>query len=405
MRVRYLAVGANSTPVEGTIEAESLPLAIDALKRQGLMPFAADEEITERSSWRWLLLTTPGKPKLDGRAAMVRQVGTLLAAGIPLDRALSIASSETQKGPWNAILESVARHVTEGLPLSAALSKCNGGFAEDEIALVRAGEHTGSLVPVLEDLASTLERRLETRSKLLSALIYPAFLLALAPLSLVLIGTVLVPNIAPLFDNTEAEMPLVLRMMVYVATEIRTNGIVWLVVGVACLAVLVGLARRADVRAAIWSRILDMPIARTLARKTEAGRVCRTLSSLLRGGASLQTAMVTAANVAVTDAGRIALRAAADDVIAGKKLPEALRPVPFLEPRAIQMIAIGTETNKLEAMLDFIADGEQRAAERYVERLMTLLTPALTIALGLLVGGIVLSIMRAILSVTDLAVK
>ncbi len=97
------------------------------------------------------------------------------------------------------------------------------------------------------------------------------------------------------------------------------------------------------------------------------------------------------------------LIAARDDVATGKKLSKALSRVTVLDGPALQMIGVGEETNKLEAMLSFVAEGEEQKLERLLERTMALLTPLLTIALGLMVGGIVMSIMQAILSVTDIA--
>ncbi len=169
--------------MHGILDAETLPLALDALRRQGVIPFVAQPADSKRAGG-WLRLGQASKgTSLAWRAQFIQQCATLLAAGIPLDRTLGIIESQAPAGHRKRLLGNIRDAVNAGQSLSAALAIGEAGFQPDETGLVKAGEQTGSLVPVLVDLGAALERRQELRGRIISTLIYPAFLLGLAPLS------------------------------------------------------------------------------------------------------------------------------------------------------------------------------------------------------------------------------
>jgi type II secretory pathway component PulF len=147
--------------------------------------------------------------------------------------------------------------------------------------------------------------------------------------------------------------------------------------------------------------LLKLPIAGGV----EISRICRTLATLLHSGLALQSAMAAVRDVAANSITKQQLSHAIDEVTAGVKLAEAFKILTVLDAGSRQMIAIGEETNKLEAMLMQIAVNLETETTQRIERLMALLTPLLTIALGILVGGLIMSVMRAILSVNELAVS
>jgi len=402
-RFRYEAFSASGETARGIIEAESLPSALELLNQRGIRPFLAEPD-RDRATGKPQLFAL-GKPSLAWRAKIVRQLATLLAAGITLDRSLLLLSKQGKSRSEQKIMADIGKAVNSGQSLSAALAGQNDLFQADEIGLVKASEQTGSLVPVLEDLAALLERRIQIRSKLTSALVYPAFLLTLAPISLIIIATVLVPNLAPLFEGAGAAMPFALQAMIWFSNEFRERGILWLALLAIILVGSIWLSGKQSVKEA-WNKLaVRLPFWGVIKRKTEAARICRTLGSLIRSGAPLQTALQAIVDVTHMKSTQESLKQVQTNVSAGRKLGDALNLVSSIDPSSLQMIAIGEETNKLDAMLLYVADGEEKAVASYIDRLMTLLTPLLTILLGLFVGGIVMSIMRAILSVNELVSK
>ena len=400
---RFEAFSNTGAIAKGAVEASSMASAIALLAQRNLRPYLVEPD-TQAKQISWFQFSF-GKPGLEWRAQFVRQLATLLAAGITLDRSLHLMAQQASRKSEQTAINSFAQEVTNGLSLSAALSKSDNVFKPDEIGLVKAGEQTGSPVPVLEELASLMERRIELRGKLASAMVYPAFLLALAPASLMIIATVLVPNLAPLFENSGAAMPLALSAMIWFSHEFQERGFLWLLL-LLLLGIFIFWLARMERISALWSEhSLKLPFVGVLKRKTESARICRTLGSLIRSGSPLQSALQAVVEATPSKPTQVKLQKVRDAVVAGAKLGEALQAISSIDKSSLQMIAIGEETNKLDAMLLYVAAGEERAVSHTIDRLMTLLTPLLTIALGLFVGGIVMSIMQAILSVNELVGK
>jgi general secretion pathway protein F len=400
---RYEALSRDGQTIKGTIDADSLRAALTLLNQRGVKPYLAEPASAGTQSNKSSF--SLGQPGLEWRMRLIRQLATLLAAGVTLDRALRLLTDQTTNKRERAIVEAMALAVTAGKPLSAAMATSAGQFKADEIGLIKASEQTGSLVPMLEELSTLLERRMQLRSKLASALVYPAFLLTLAPVSLIIIATVLVPNLAPLFENSGATMPFSLQAMIWASTEFRDRGALWFGGFILILALLFWFWRLEAI-SEFWDRLsVKLPFIGIIKRRAESARICRTLGSLIRSGAPLQAALQAVVEVTTSKPTQDNLRKVRETVIAGSKLGDALKIIPSIDSSSLQMIAIGEETNKLETMLHHVAEGEEKALATYIDRLMTLLTPLLTIALGLFVGGIVMSIMRAILSVNELVAK
>ncbi len=399
----YEAVSNSGAITKGAIEAASMANAIALLAQKNLRPYLVEPESIAPFSAS--LKPSFRRPGLEWRAKFVRQLSTLLAAGITLDRSLHLIGQQAWRKSEKLAIETISEAVTNGQSLSTAILKSDSLFKSDEIGLIKAGEQTGSIVPVLEELASLMERRIELRGKLASALVYPAFLLTLAPVSLVIIATVLVPNLAPLFENSGAAVPFALAAMMWLSNEFQQRGALWLFALLPMCLSIYWLSRLSAV-SKLWSNYsVKLPFIGILKRRTESARICRTLGSLLRSGAPLQVALQAVIEATASKVTQINLQTVRDEVVAGAKLGEAMKSLAAIDKPSLQMIAIGEETNKLDAMLLYVASGEEQAVANSIDRLMTLLTPLLTIALGLFVGGIVMSIMQAILSVNDLVGK
>ena len=217
---------------QGVLDAESLPLALEQLRRQGVTPFLA-EPAGDGQTGRFLGFGgSLAKTSLAWRAQFIQVARHCLP---PAFRSTGHSPSSNRKHhpAIKAATEQHPRCRHAGQPLSAGLASRETGFQPDEIGLVKAGEQTGSLVPVLEDLGRALERRQELKGKIISTLIYPAFLLALAPLSLAIIAIILVPSLEPLFENSRAAMPLVLRFLSVVSRELRERALLWLAAALA----------------------------------------------------------------------------------------------------------------------------------------------------------------------------
>jgi general secretion pathway protein F len=401
-RIRYEAFTSSGQKTTGVLEAESVSAALQSLKQRGLSPYRA--ESAEAG--------TPGGPastirlgtnSTKWRADICRQLATLLASGITIDRGLRLLSITSQSKIARSFLSEALEKVTGGSSLSQAFSSGSRPFPPDEAGILRAAEQSGKLSAGLEELASLLHRRAEFRSKLTSSLLYPAFLLALAPVSLIFIGTILVPNLAPIFEGSGAPMPIALRLMIGVSNLLRDRW-PFLILLLVAAAIAVYLFR-SQVRQVMANLGRRLPVAGEIARKLELIRIARTLGTLIKSGTSLQLALTqTRAALTAPDV-QDAIGATERAVAGGHKLATALKHVRSFDETARQMISVGEETNTVDGMLLHIAETEERSLATYFERITTFASPVMTLVMGLLIGGLVISIMRAILSVNELALK
>jgi general secretion pathway protein F len=397
---RYEAFSTTGATSIGNIEAATLPAALSLLSQRNLRPYVLvpESQVTKISQLSFSFAALG----LEWRVRFVRQLATLIAAGVTLDRSLLLMESQVNRASEKKIFESLLTNIRAGFPLSTALAKLDKLFKPDEIGLIRASEQTGSIAVVLDELATLLERRIELQGKITSALVYPAFLLALAPISLIIIATVLVPNLAPLFENSGTRMPFALGAMIWISQEFRDSGFVWMAIFILAGLLVYKICNTVATSAAWSSTSLRLPFWGPIKRKAESARICRTLGTLIKSGSPLQSAMQAVVDTVPSVQTKLQLEKARVGINTGKTLAESLKAVRAIDKMALQMVAIGEETNKLDTMLLYIANLEEKYVEQLIDRLMALLTPFLTILLGMLVGGIVMSIMRAILSINDL---
>lgn len=403
-RFRYKAVSPAGAILEGETEAPARAAVIERLRRDGNTPIRADE--LKAGAGRWLLPSLFSSRRLGEKdvVLLTRELSTLLHAGLPLDRALAILGDIAEPGPQRDFVQRILDAVRGGASLAEALDTFKDQLASFYIGMVRAGEAGGSLETVLARLADTLERTHALKETVRSAMYYPAFVLFMAAASLVILIVWVVPQFAPLFENTGAPIPLPMRIIMGVGDFARAYW--WAIVGVMTLGVLL-LRRhnRLPEGRLRWDRLkLDLPLLGELTVKVEVARFTRTLGTLLTNGVTVLNAM----SIALGTLGNRALAQSTDGLTARLKRGEGLA-VPMMDsgafPRlAVQLIQVGEESGQLDTMLMRVADIYDDEVKRALERLMALLVPALTIGLGILVAVIILSMLSAILSVYDLSI-
>ncbi|PPQ35760.1 type II secretion system protein F (GspF) [Rhodoblastus acidophilus] len=404
VRFSYRAFDSRGELRQGDVEAISRAEAEERLWRQGLTPF--EWRLPSESISILLRLRRgarhPGAKRL---AAFTREFATLEQADIPLDQSLRLLASETESSALRRIVEELLRQIVDGASLSQALAGHPEVFGEDYVQVVRQGESVGRVGAALGELAETLERRQELRGRVQSALVYPALLVVMAIGSVSVVLGTLIPNIAPIFTDNGRPLPSGLRLIMDVEAHGQEVGLVAL----AALIGLTGAARaiisRPALRIAFDRALLRLPALGPSLQKFAAARFARALGSTLKAGAPLLPAF-DSARLSVNNAylrGRLAH--ALDEVRSGARLSAALRDVELFPSVASQMVAIGEETGQSAAMLLRLATLFERDTQAAIERLMSLLTPLLTIVIAGLVGALILTVMDAVLSINDMALK
>ncbi|MCP5450152.1 MAG: type II secretion system F family protein [Gammaproteobacteria bacterium] len=403
-RYRYEAVDASGEVVRDELDAATLDAAIVRLRDQGLLPLAVNEA---KSGF---LRGGFGQPLFSKRRALSRktialltqQLASLLHAGMPLDRALTILIGVTEDEQAKPVLERVQEKVRGGSSLADAL-EVQGVFSRFYLNMIRAGEAGGALDVVLKRLTEFLERSQALRETVTSALIYPIILLSVSALSVIILLTFVVPQFQRLFADAGKALPLATQIVIAVGDGFRYYW--W--VGAILVVLLSAVARRQlsqpESRARWDDRFLRLPLFGDLIAKVETARLSRTLGTLLGNGVSMLNALTIVRETLSNQVLAGALGEVAEHVKTGRGLADPLLEAGRFPKLAVQMIRVGEETGQLQEMLLQVADTYDGEVQTAVKRLLTLLEPALILGLGVIIAGIIMSILVAILSLNDLA--
>lgn len=335
---------------------------------------------------------------------MTSELSVLLRAGLPLDRALKVLIDMDGQPRMRAVLSELLKAVKGGKSLSLALQPFDGIFGSFYLSMVRAGEASGQLSAVLERLVEHLESAKATRDSIVSALIYPAILLVVAVLSVVVMLGFVVPQFETLFNDMGEALPAMTKAVIAAAEFIKAWGLL-LAILVAVLGLLLQRwAASEQGKTVLDTRLLALPIAGSIAFEYEMAKFARTVGTLLANGVSLLKAI----QIANETVGNIPLREGLEvlppAVKAGKRMSVALDETEMFTPMVIQMTRVGEESGRLDdMMLELAAVFEDHVASG-VKRLLTLLEPVLILTMGFIIALIIISILMGILSVNDLAI-
>jgi general secretion pathway protein F len=401
---RYQAVAASGAMVTGEIEAATQDTVIELLHGQGHVPIRADLAGSRSLlQWAWPRSGTT-KASTRNLALLTQQLGILLHAGLPLDRALEIAQRMLPSEVERVCVRDLLDRVRGGQSLADAMGGQKSMFPAFYVGMVRAAEAGGSLDATLRHLAEYLERTAAAREQIKSALIYPILVLLTGCASIGALFAFVIPSFRPLFADSGKPLPLSTQFILAISDGFLATWWMFLLAFVSLVVIVKAQLRKKAVRAWRDRRLLTMPIAGDLLIKTETSRFCRTLGTLLKNGVSPLSALT----ITHETIGNLALRAAfvtvIDSVKEGKGLADPLARTKLLPPLVIDLVRAGEETARLDDMLLKIAEIYDEETRRHIARLLTLLVPAVTIGLGIVVAVVVGSIMTTILSVYDVAV-
>jgi general secretion pathway protein F len=268
--------------------------------------------------------------------------------------------------------------------------------------MVRAGEASGSLENALKRLAEYLERSMELREAITSALVYPTILVSVAGLSLMFLLAFVVPQFTQLFADMGAKLPVPTQIVIALGDTIRDYW--WLILAIIAFssAITQKLLQRPHIRLAWDTRLLNWPVIGDLLWKLETARFCHTLSTLLENGMPLLGALSLAKEVVENRKIAGKLDSIGDALKRGKGLAVPLDEAKVFPKLALQLIRVGEEAGHLDPMLAKVATIYDRETRAAIQRLLTLLEPILIIGLGIAVAGIIVSILMAVLDANDL---
>ncbi|MDH5310684.1 MAG: type II secretion system F family protein, partial [Gammaproteobacteria bacterium] len=272
------------------------------------------------------------------------------------------------------------------------------------LSMIRAAEASGNLGEGLDRLTTYLASSQALRNKVVSALIYPAILLAVAGLSVIILLTAVVPQFRPMFEEMGAALPMPTRIVLAVSDFLAANGW-WLPVVLAGMFLLVQrtLASPAS-RRRIHAKLLGLPVVGSLVQAVDTARFGRSLGTLLSNGVpvlkGLAIARETMSNVVMAEA----VDQAAHELREGGHLSRALMEAAVFPGLAMRLLKVGEESGRVDAMMLRVADIYDEEVELTIQRLLAMLEPVLIIGLGVVIAGIIVSVLVGIISINDLPV-
>jgi general secretion pathway protein F len=400
---QYRAADQAGKVVEGVMEADAERSVVLRLRDMGCVPLRIALP-TERSIGRTRHQPLFSKSKVSQQQLLqfTRELGALLAAGLPLDRSLSILSGLVEGGELSKIVRSLVEAVRAGKSLAASMGEHPEVFPKIYVNMIRAGEAGGILEGVLRYLTEYMESTLALKEDIKSALIYPMILASAAGLSLIVLFVFVIPKFATIFRDNDEALPAITKIVIGFSQFLTQYGwITLLVIGAAAIGA-VFYVRSPEGRSE-WDRLsLRAWLVGDLLRKFETARFSRTLAALLKGGVPLLEALGTVQGVI---GNRLLARAISQvhvRVREGRGMARPLSESGMFPPLALNMIAVGEETGKLEPMLAEVATYYDQEVKRATKRMTALLEPALILAMGLIIGIVVISMLLAIFSINDL---
>lgn len=396
---RYKAVTATGETVEGRMDAASVEDVIARLQEQGNVPLEAGDAAMGGGS----LIAGLRRKSLAGGALVefTAQLGILLHAGLPLDRALQMLLELPEGERARHVVERIRDRVRGGASLSRAMEEEHGVFPKLYLSMVRAGEAGGALDAALARLADYLERTRKLRESVIGALVYPAFLLFGVLGSLVLLLAFVLPQFVPIFHDMNVQIPLITRVLMGFGTFLHDWGLLVLAILVVAGLWMSARMRDPEVRRAFDGRLLGVRVLGPLLLKVDTARLLRTLGSMLKNGVSLLTALGIARQVVSNHDLAGQLGPAIEAVKGGDSLSHALSAHTRFPKLAIQITMVGEESGTLDDMLMRAADTYDGEVKSAIDKMLSALVPVLTIVMALLVAGIMLSILLPLLSLSS----
>ncbi|HEY3724763.1 MAG TPA: type II secretion system F family protein [Acidimicrobiia bacterium] len=391
---KYLAVAQDGTKLKATTEA----MSAEALRNELLARQLEVKRISEKRSFNKIEIT---KQKVKRQEIMhfSRQISAFVRAGIPIVDAIQTVREGTDNDRFRDVLQDVAEQIQSGVPFSEALARHADVFPNYYIGILRSAEITGQLDIVLDQLSTYLERDLESRAKLKSALTYPAIVLVMSVVTvLILVGFVL-PRFTGFFKEFHAKLPLPTQLLLDFSDF--TQQWWWAILGGFALVFgSVYLFLRTERGQLTKDRLfLRLPLAGSVVQYAVIERFCRIISAMMKAGVPLPEAMQAAIEGANNKVFELALIKAREAMLEGEGLAAPITQTGLFPHAAVQMIRVGEDTGTLDAQLDSSANYYARELDYKLKKVTSLAEPAIIIFMGVVVGFVAVALVSAMYGV------
>ncbi|WP_454617062.1 type II secretion system F family protein [Bradyrhizobium cenepequi] len=397
---RYRALTQNGEIVNGTISAPTAAEVARRIEYLRLLPIETIEDKRASPSAGGLGLF--GRPSAAEITTFTRDLALLLKAGARLDDALELLSSDADVGRMRPVVAKIRAALLAGESFADAVADHPTLFPPMYGALVRVGEVSGTLDSVLEMLGAERARSEQMRRKLTDAMQYPAFVLVAASGVMLFFLLFVLPQFSTVLGDFGAKSDTALGSFIHLSDFLRANSTAAMLTAAAVIALGWWLLRQASVRAAMVNALSQLPLIGNIFQFYRASLFCRNLGVLLGSGVNLTATLRILVDIMAVTGSEASWTAAADRVRHGGKLSEALAVANSLPPMAVRMLRLGEETGQLPVLAGRVAEFYEAKLQRSLDRIVGIVGPLAIITISTVVGGLIVSVMTALLSVTQL---
>ena len=397
----YKAATLDGQTVEGFMDGRDEENIVQNLHQLGYIPIRIISTQEKRPSLR-LSSFLPQRVGLKSLLTFTQELSTLISAGLPLDRSLSILGSLTENERLRETVKDVLKRIEGGNSLAEALGNHPRIFSKLYVNMVKAGESGGFLEVILSRLALYLQNTKEIKDYLISVMIYPLILTLVSGASIAILATFVIPRFARIFSDMGQAIPLPTQMVLSLSHYIRNYW--WVGLGI-LVAIYLGLRayNQNEERRLRWDRFkLKWIAVGELIKKIEVSRFSRTLGTLLQSGVSILPALNLVKEISQNRVISRSITHVHDRLREGKAISKSLEEAEVFPPLAVHMIGVGEETGRLDEMLIKIAETYEENVRNTVKRFVSLLEPLIIVVMGAVVGFIVISMLLAIFSINEI---
>lgn len=396
----FRAVAADGRTRAGTLHGESEREVARELLRQGLTPVYVGAGKQQTIS---LKLPTLGAPGRKDVLFFTQELSTLLNAGVPLDRALSITAELTEKSQFRFLINDVLRLVKGGKSLADALATHPAQFSELYVNMVRAGEASGSLAQIFERLAQFEESRDELRSYIISSMVYPVLLVLVGIASVFVLMNFVVPKFAKVFADARIQVPTPTLVMIEVSQVFQDYSLL-LLLAVAGIVFAHQYYVRTTAGRLWWDTLkLRIPVLGDALRKAETARFARSMATLIANSVPLVQSIQIARNILENKLMAGSLDSVATGIKRGEGIAGPIRRTGQFPALAGHLLLVGEETGALDAMFLRMAEIYESETKAAIKRFTALFEPLVILIMGIVVGALILTMLLGITSINEVA--
>jgi type IV pilus assembly protein PilC len=385
--------------VTGSLEGDSIQSVAERLRQMGLTPVDVKQHGT---GLKMEIVLRPGHVDMKDLAVFSRQFATMVNAGLPILRCVSVLADQTESTELAKVLRKVRTDVEQGTSLTAALARHPKTFSNLFVAMIRTGETTGALGEVLEELAKQIEKETTLRGKVKSAMTYPIAVVGLVLVIMAAMLLLVVPQFKSIYAELNAPLPLPTRMLLAASTFVQAA---WWILILAAVGAAIGLRRWIKTSAGRlrWDQLkISAPIIGSLFHKVAMARFSTTLSLMLRSGVPILQALDVVKDTVNNAVVARALDEVKGSVREGESVSRPLGRHPVFPTMVVQMLSVGEDSGSVDTMLGKVADFYNEEVSAAVDSLTSLIEPALILVIGVVVGLSVISLYLPMFNIINL---